>query len=464
MMGSLLALSVFIIRCFLFFNGAVFSSCQTTATTETKISSTTIGGGSSSSSDVDKERLLATARLHDLIRRHPVVEQRVAPVVTTSVSGEVKVDVNVSVSVGSVLSLHDADQTMTCSMYITVEWRDVSLAWDPGDFVGVSQTEMSPQSVWIPTLILINSRDPVDIMKYVSNLLVFSNGTARALIYYKTVTLCTMDHSHYPYDTQRCGFILESPSDCCRLNLRFGLMGHSDSARLIVKSDWELVSAEGEWLSDEVGRFSSMQLQLRRRTVYFTVCLVLPMVVTSYMNSLVFLLPVQCGEKVSFLVSLFVSTSIFISFFQEMMPRGLSTVPTTMKLLLGVLAESLLVLLATLLVLGRHHAQDEAADTPLPSTPLTTTSTSPHGVPPISRRDSVPEVMDGRGELQPRASASSLTLTLTPVKGSDPLSGKTATGSQQQQQVYWDAHRLDRLFFLVAFILNSVFLVVLVFE
>ena len=36
------------------------------------------------------------------------------------------------------------------------------------------------------------------------------------------------------------------------------------------------------------------------------------MVLTSYMNTLVFLVPLQSGEKVSFLVSIFVSTSVFV--------------------------------------------------------------------------------------------------------------------------------------------------------
>jgi hypothetical protein len=60
-------------------------------------------------------------------------------------------------------------------------------------------------------------------------------------------------------------------------------------------------------------------LTLRRRTTFYTVCLVLPMVLTSYMNSLVFLLPLGAGEKVSFLVTLSVSTSVFSGCVDDMM-------------------------------------------------------------------------------------------------------------------------------------------------
>nr|KAG5702874.1 hypothetical protein BaRGS_019093 [Batillaria attramentaria] len=74
---------------------------------------------------------------------------------------------------------------------------------------------------------------------------------------------------------------------------------------------------------------------MKRKTTFYTVCLVLPMALTSYMNTMVFLLPLQSGEKISFLVTIYVSASVFVSYFTSMMPRGLDSVPNTMKLLVG---------------------------------------------------------------------------------------------------------------------------------
>ncbi|KAL8599522.1 hypothetical protein ACOMHN_065961 [Nucella lapillus] len=381
-------------------------------------------------SDVDKERLQDTARLHYVILQLPVVKHKVAPVKTLE-SGDVRVNVDVSFNVGSVLSLNDAEQTMTCSVYIVVEWRDISLVWNPRDYSNVSMIEMSPGAVWMPTLMLINSRDPVNIMSFADNLFIYSNGTVTVFVYYKTVTLCTMDHSQFPYDTQTCGIVLESSSPCCKINLTFGLLNETDAVNLILQSDWELVSMTHAEALTKRG-FPSMQLQLRRRTVYFTVCLVLPMVLTSYMNTLVFLLPVQCGERFSFLVTIFVSTSLFISFFKDVMPRGLDTVPATMKLLVGVLVESLLVLLATVLVMCRHHSI-ESTDKISPKSSMLTESSSRNGF------------------------SSSQRSTKQPL-------WNRASSTECQRQFCWDVLKLDRIFFLVAFIINTIFLAVFVFE
>ena len=49
-------------------------------------------------------------------------------------------------------------------------------------------------------------------------------------------------------------------------------------------------------------------------------------------------------------------------FFSNMMPRGLDSVPNSMVLLVGVMVESLLVLLATLFVLRRFHGEQTTTD------------------------------------------------------------------------------------------------------
>ena len=104
---------------------------------------------------------------------------------------------------------------------------------------------------------------------------------------------------------------------------------------------------------------------MRRGSLFYTVCLVLPMAVTSYMNTLVFLLPLQPGEQIAFLLSIFVSTSVFFGLFSDVMPRGLDSLPAAMKLLVSVMLESLHVLLATLFVTCpvSHQQAEEATQT-----------------------------------------------------------------------------------------------------
>ena len=52
------------------------------------------------------------------------------------------------------------------------------------------------------------------------------------------------------------------------------------------------------------------------------VMVVCPLVLTSYLNVLVFLLPPNYGDKASYIISVTISVSVFASFFNGDMPRG----------------------------------------------------------------------------------------------------------------------------------------------
>jgi hypothetical protein len=68
------------------------------------------------------------------------------------------------------------------------------------------------------------------------------------------------------------------------------------------------------------------------------VIIVFPLVLTSYLNVLVFLVPPEHGDKASYLVTVTVSLSVF-SFFNEDMPRGLDQTPAIFTLYIFVAAQ-----------------------------------------------------------------------------------------------------------------------------
>nr|KAG5712654.1 hypothetical protein BaRGS_029709 [Batillaria attramentaria] len=195
----------------------------------------------------------------------------------------------------------------------------------------------------------------MDIVHLVNDVEVNSEGLVMASVPFYLETLCSLDLTHYLYDEQVCPILL------IPVLQKFEWAGvessRADLQVMELSSEWEMVNASVELVchmkDDEL--FPKILLHLRRKTTFYTVCLVLPMALTSYMNTLVFLVPLQSGEKVSFLVSIFVSTSVFFSFFATVSPRGLDRVPSTMKLLIGVIVESLLVLLVTIVVLRRNQ-------------------------------------------------------------------------------------------------------------
>ncbi|KAL8624249.1 hypothetical protein ACOMHN_027555 [Nucella lapillus] len=205
------------------------------------------------------------------------------------------------------------------------------------------------------------------------------------------------------------------------------------------------------------------------------ICLLLPMFLTSYLNTLVFLLPVQSGEKISFLVSIFVSTSVFISFFEDVMPPGLNRAPATMKLLTGVIIGNFIVLCLTMLVIQKLH-QEQAENG---HTAAQQSAESAEDVPTSSHSTKVytaeasqvqrERVYSHQGYL-PSANSSICNRLKALSRKVAPFKSKLNSESRQDEDGYrrkWScrmtqlkctAQFLDRFFFVITFTSNTVFL------
>ena len=320
---------------------------------------TITGGNSANLTEVELQDMRkAEANLSAYLQGLPVSKYKIPPV-TTSAPGGVKVLVNMLLNIISVTDVSDADSMMSTLAELRVSWKDTALAWNVSDYGGVQDVSLPSDSIWTPTVMFINSFDFSNIVLQAQHIKIRSDGLMYAYILLKRDTMCKLDHSKYPYDTQSCP--LHFITDLCSLNLTVSSQ-KSDAASndMSFESQWFLLDAsQSDAVNKDVDAVigKTVTLKLKRKSMFFVVCLVVPMVLTSYMNTLVFLVPPQSGEKVSYLVTTFVSTSVFIGFFKDVMPRGLDTLPSTMKILVGLIVGSFFELIATLIVMYRFHRE-----------------------------------------------------------------------------------------------------------
>ena len=128
------------------------------------------------------------------------------------------------------------------------------------------------------------------------------------------------------------------------------------------------------------------------------------------------------------------------SYFTNVMPRGLDSVPNTMKLLVGVIVESSIVLIGTIVVLRRPHQPPHSAHI-CAVEPLKAASGSKVEILPSSQKSYLAE----------RESWNS--------------SSKISRGHKKCPQfLKLSPEQLDRLFFVVTVVGNTIFLSVLLLQ
>lgn len=66
----------------------------------------------------------------------------------------------------------------------------------------------------------------------------------------------------------------------------------------------------------------NMYVVLKRRPLFLTLSLVLPVITLSIMNAFCFLLPIESGEKMGLSVALFLTFAVFGSILSDAMPKN----------------------------------------------------------------------------------------------------------------------------------------------
>ena len=345
-------------------------------------------GDSSGSRLAYSRSRLAYSRWQEWLLSRPAVKDKIPPKPTTYASeeeaaqglytlfsaSEHRFRINAHLTPTNVFQVDAASQTVQMSGSLILWWQDPALAVDQNlteEFTDGNITLM-PRAVvvpahelWLPRIIFLEGITTLNILNDVEEARILRDGTACVIVPLILTFSCRFKMNDYPFDEHHCPITLHDITTSLdvfpsgrqwdrRFNENFGVSG-----------EWELVNVTEKTYSNSLAghvTYPSFVLHLRRKTTFYSVMMLFPMVLTSYLNVLVFLLPPDLGDKASYLVTLTVSMSVYVAFFNTDMPRGLDSMPRIFVLLLFVYAESFCILLMCLAVLKKYAAEKERQD------------------------------------------------------------------------------------------------------
>ncbi|KAK0051843.1 acetylcholine receptor subunit alpha, partial [Biomphalaria pfeifferi] len=255
---------------------------------------------------------------------------------------------------------------MNCILVLDIYWKDSTLQWNPVDFNGLNFTNIDSSSIWLPKLVVsLGSKDSLYV-NLAEVLTLHSDGNLTSSSHYYLSFRCHVDFTKYPFDLQICGFGLY-PTNWRPTHMRIKVGFLENDGIFDLTDNWQLVNHSSVYKNVKYGDFPRVDLTVKRRSVYYVIVLIFPMVLTSLLVPLVFLIPAETGEKMSYLVAILTSTAIFITLISEVMPSGLTTIPYLAILLFEVLVEGLCAILASLLVLHRYVQEQKVKTSPATS-------------------------------------------------------------------------------------------------
>ena len=106
--------------------------------------------------------------------------------------------------------------------------------------------------------------------------------------------------------------------------------------------------------SDIGNAIVELQIILKRRALYFIINMLAPILLLSVLNPLVFVLPVDSGERVSYSITIFLSFAVFMSLISENMPKSSEPMSILSYFLVLTMAMSTLICILTIVTLRMH--------------------------------------------------------------------------------------------------------------
>ena len=280
-----------------------------------------------------------------------------------SLHGEPTV-IHVSLLPQSLLELDEKTQSLNINMYIHLQWTDHHLTWNATDHSDIDSIYQPQSTVWVPPLSVINGLDNTQELGYPDlRLHIRNDGTVSWVVNSNTRTQCLINVSLYPFDTQTChielSFFPVSTRYIHAINIGFEEIFTTFSPGGI----WQLEGISSSVLTLDrkvsVHQILVYEIKLRRRRPYYVVNILLPLTCLSLIPTLVFLLPVDSGEKMGVSITVLLAYSTYLSVISDQLPQTSLQVCYLQVYLTILLALTTLGVVVSVLVLKIHHITSE---------------------------------------------------------------------------------------------------------
>ncbi|XP_028660432.1 neuronal acetylcholine receptor subunit alpha-6 [Erpetoichthys calabaricus] len=289
-----------------------------------------------------------------LFRRY---NQFIRPV--ENVSDPVTVEFEVSIS--QLVKVDEVNQIMETNLWLRHIWNDYKLRWNPVEFDGIEFIRVPSNKIWRPDIVLYNNAVGDFLVEDKTKALLKYDGTVTWIPPAIFKSSCPMDITYFPFDYQNCSMKFGSWTyDKAKIDLV--LIGSKVNLKDFWESgEWEIIDAPGYKhdikynCCEEIYPDITYSFYIRRLPLFYTINLIIPCLLISFLTVLVFYLPSDCGEKVTLCISVLLSLTVFLLVITETIPSTSLVIPLIGEYLLFTMIFVTLSIVITVFVLNVHY-------------------------------------------------------------------------------------------------------------
>lgn len=262
---------------------------------------------------------------------------------------ELPMIVKIAMQLVLLINVDEKEQVMHTNVWLTLKWYDFQLQWDPKDYGGISQIRVAPEKIWLPDIVLFNNADGNYEVSFMCNVLVLSSGDVLWVPPAIYKSSCIIDVEFFPFDDQLCSLTFGSWTyNRDEIKLDFLHSNRVDFSEYSTSSIWDMMDGPAVLTADR-SRIE-FQIRIRRKTLFYTVVLILPTVLMAFLNVTVFYLPTASGEKMGLTMNVLLSIVVFLLLVSKILPPTSSSIPLVAKYLLLTFVLNIITIVVTTII------------------------------------------------------------------------------------------------------------------
>ncbi|VDP18318.1 unnamed protein product [Soboliphyme baturini] len=241
---------------------------------------------------------------------------------------------------------------MHTNVWLTLKWYDFQMRWNPVDYGDIRQIRIATDKLWLPDVVLFNNADGNYEVSYSSKVVVDHDGQMLWVPPAIYKSSCIIDVEYFPFDEQVCTLLFGSWT----YNEREITFSFNDGVEGVAFQDyststiWDIIEAPAV-LTRQKSRIE-FRIRIRRKSLFYTVVLIIPTVLMAFLSMMVFYLPTCAGEKITLTINVLLSLVVFLLLVSKILPPTSSTIPLMAKYLLLTFLLNIITILVTVIIIN----------------------------------------------------------------------------------------------------------------
>ena len=259
----------------------------------------------------------------------------------------------------SIDSFKEDEDTVSITGSFNFNWTDPFLAWNPSSYGNVYMTIID-SDMCVPFIVLANSGNTMESVGGGTKFKAFLLYTGDVIYDPEDnfETKCPTYISKFPFDKQNCFVDFMAwgiPKQFITLS---SLKSQAIIDDFYPHSSWRLL--EYSTATEDINGISLFYINLRitGRAMYYGVMVIAPTVLFALLNPLVFLLPVESGERVGLAMTIFLSYKIFVALVSSSIPASSNPMCALLIVMIIIIVVSGNILFAIIISVNYFNEED----------------------------------------------------------------------------------------------------------